>query len=43
MKALVLFFLMLMAGVGRSYGDVALLVEEPYGFFGSVNPTRQST
>ena len=26
----------------RAYGDVSLLIEEPYGFFGSVNPTGHS-
>jgi hypothetical protein len=26
----------------NAYGDVSLLVEEPYGFFGSVNPTGHS-
>jgi hypothetical protein len=27
---------------GKAYGDVSLLVEEPYGFFGSINPTGHS-
>jgi hypothetical protein len=31
-----------LAGTGRAHGDVALLVEEPYGFFGSVIPTGHS-
>ncbi len=26
----------------NAYGDVSLLVEEPYGFFGSINPTGHS-
>ena len=34
-----LFVFMSLAGTGRARGDVALLVEEPYGFFGSVIPT----
>jgi hypothetical protein len=42
MKLLLLLFLMSVAGTGRSYGDVALMVEEPYGFFGSINPTGHS-
>jgi hypothetical protein len=42
MKLLLLLFLMSMVGTGRSYGDVALMVEEPYGFFGSINPTGHS-
>jgi len=28
-----------MVGTMRAYGEVALLVEEPYGFFGSIVPT----
>ena len=27
---------------GRAYADAALFVEEPYGFFGSINPTGHS-
>jgi hypothetical protein len=36
------FFLISVAGSAKAYGDVALLVEEPYGFFGSINPTGHS-
>jgi hypothetical protein len=32
----------LLFGVREVYGDVSLLVEEPYGFFGSINPTGHS-
>ena len=35
---LFLFVFMSWVGTGRARGDVALLVEEPYGFFGSVIP-----
>ena len=28
--------------VGTAYGDAALFIEEPYGFFGSINPTGHS-
>jgi hypothetical protein len=38
---LLLFFVSL-AGPCKAYGDVALLIEEPYGFFGSINPTGHS-
>jgi hypothetical protein len=31
--------LLIFAGFTRSHADVALLLEEPYGIFGSVNPT----
>ena len=34
-----LFIFVFLGGTGRARGDVALLVEEPYGFFGSVIPT----
>jgi hypothetical protein len=41
-----LYFLVLfvacLAGAGSAYGDVSLLIEEPYGFFGSINPTGHS-
>jgi hypothetical protein len=39
-----LFILLLisMAGVSTARGEVALLIEEPYGFFGSINPTGHS-
>jgi hypothetical protein len=38
-----LFLLLVsLAGASRAYGNVALLVEEPYGFFGSINPTGHS-
>lgn len=36
---LLLFILVFTAGAGRAYSAVALLVEEPYGFFGGVIPT----
>jgi hypothetical protein len=39
---LLLMSLLCMAGTCKAYGDVALLVEEPYGFFGSINPTGHS-
>jgi hypothetical protein len=31
-----------MADTSKAFGDVSLLVEEPYGFFGSINPTGHS-
>ena len=31
-----------LAGSCKAYGNVALLIEEPYGFFGSINPTGHS-
>ncbi len=34
--------LVFLAGTCSAYGNVALLVEEPYGFFGSINPTGHS-
>jgi hypothetical protein len=33
---------MSLGGAGTTRGEVALLVEEPYGFFGSINPTGHS-
>jgi hypothetical protein len=39
-SSLLLFFVALsVVGTLRAYGEVALLVEEPYGFFGSIVPT----
>jgi hypothetical protein len=39
-----LYFLLLFVAclAGTAYGDVSLLIEEPYGFFGSINPTGHS-
>ncbi len=37
-----MLFLASLAGTCKAYGDVALLIEEPYGFFGSINPTGHS-
>jgi len=39
---LLLSFLIFIAGTSRAYGSVAFLVEEPYGFFGSLTPTGHS-
>jgi hypothetical protein len=39
---LLLLFVVSMAGTHRAYGNVAFLVEEPYGFFGSLTPTGHS-
>jgi hypothetical protein len=39
---LILWLLVSLADASRARGDVALLVEEPYGFFGSINPTGHS-
>src|SRR5712675_137463 len=39
---LISLFLMCLAGTSAARGEVALLVEEPYGFFGSINPTGHS-
>lgn len=39
---LLLLPLVFIAGARIARGDVALLVEEPYGFFGSINPTGHS-
>jgi len=38
----VLGLIALLAVTGSAHGDVSLLVEEPYGLFGSVNPTGHS-
>jgi hypothetical protein len=39
-SSLLLFFVAIsVVGMLRAYGEVALLVEEPYGFFGSIVPT----
>lgn len=38
-KRLWIFCLLLMAGSLRSWADAALLLEEPYGGFGQINPT----
>jgi hypothetical protein len=34
-----LFLIISLSGACIAHGEVALLVEEPYGFFGSINPT----
>ena len=39
---LLLAILLCGAGARRAYGDAALLIEEPFGFFGSINPTGHS-
>ena len=39
---LITLLLVSFAGASPARGDVALLVEEPYGFFGSINPTGHS-
>jgi len=39
---LISLFLMCLACRSAARGEVALLVEEPYGFFGSINPTGHS-
>jgi hypothetical protein len=31
-----------MTSASKAYGNVSLLIEEPYGFFGSINPTGHS-
>src|SRR5437016_3468970 len=36
---LVFLLLISLSGAHIAHGEVALLVEEPYGFFGSINPT----
>jgi hypothetical protein len=41
-KYFLLLLLILITVTCRAYGDVALLIEEPYGFFGSINPTGHS-
>src|SRR5215467_1189851 len=37
--AFALMALSLLISAARSHGQAALLMEEPYGFFGTVNPT----
>jgi hypothetical protein len=39
---LISLLLVSLAAASTARGDVALLVEEPYGFFGSINPTGHS-
>jgi hypothetical protein len=39
---LLLLAVVALAGSCKAYGNVALLIEEPYGFFGSINPTGHS-
>jgi hypothetical protein len=39
---LISLLLVFLAGASTAHGEVALLVEEPYGFFGSINPTGHS-
>src|SRR5258708_39666186 len=39
---LVLSLMVSLAGTSKAFGDISLLVEEPYGFFGSINPTGHS-
>src|SRR5260370_14366591 len=39
---LISLFLVCVAGASAARGEVALLIEEPYGFFGSINPTGHS-
>jgi hypothetical protein len=39
LSLLLLFLAVSVAGALKGYGEVALLVEEPYGFFGSIVPT----
>src|ERR1700692_5028140 len=39
---LISLLLVSLAAASAARGDVALLVEEPYGFFGSINPTGHS-
>src|SRR3981081_4317300 len=39
---LILLLLLSLGVAGTARGEVALLVEEPYGFFGSINPTGHS-
>jgi hypothetical protein len=41
-RYLLLLLLASIAWTSRAYGDAALLIEEPYGFFGSINPTGHS-
>jgi hypothetical protein len=39
---LLFLFLVLFVATHKAYGDVSLLIEEPFGFFGSINPTGHS-
>lgn len=39
---LIVLFLISMTCASKAYGNVSLLIEEPYGFFGSINPTGHS-
>jgi hypothetical protein len=39
---LVALVLVSMTCASKAYGNVSLLIEEPYGFFGSINPTGHS-
>jgi len=39
---LIVLLLLAIAGASKAYGDASLLIEEPYGFFGSINPTGHS-
>jgi hypothetical protein len=39
---LISLLLVCLTGTSAARGEVALLVEEPYGFFGSINPTGHS-
>ncbi len=39
---LAMWFLVALAATGSAHGNVALLVEEPYGLFGGINPTGHS-
>jgi len=39
---LVALLLLSITGASKAYGDASLLIEEPYGFFGSINPTGHS-
>jgi hypothetical protein len=40
--SLAMWVLVALGATGNARGNVALLVEEPYGFFGSINPTGHS-
>jgi hypothetical protein len=39
---LIVLLLLSISGASKAHGDVSLLIEEPYGFFGSINPTGHS-
>jgi hypothetical protein len=39
---ILLAFIVFAAGSMRAHGNVSLLIEEPYGLFGSINPTGHS-